>query len=103
MSARDLITTREAAAYLGLSPSPLASLRCRGGRPVCLKVRHWVLYERSELDSFLFASRRMLTRQAKRRGGAVSNRPRIVDSFATQVRDCEYDGAFARRGQERHI
>jgi excisionase family DNA binding protein len=61
MSLDHLLSTPEAADYLGLSPSFLNKLRCTGGGPGYAKLGRRVLYPKSELQSWLEASRRRST------------------------------------------
>jgi excisionase family DNA binding protein len=54
---RVALTTREAAAYLGLATSTLNKWRCHGGGPHFLKLGRAVRYRREDLDAFLTARR----------------------------------------------
>ena len=49
----DLLTTAEAAAYVGLSPRTLERYRVTGEGPTYLKVGRRVLYRRTDLDKWL--------------------------------------------------
>ena len=49
----DLMTTTEAAEYVGLSPRTLERYRVTGEGPKFLKVGRRVLYRRSDLDGWL--------------------------------------------------
>lgn len=52
---RVALTTREAAAYLGLAVSTLNKWRCHGGGPEFLKLGRAVRYRQDDLDRFLEA------------------------------------------------
>lgn len=52
-SRHSVMTTAEAAAYLGLKESTLEAWRCRGGDLVFLKLGKAVRYRKSDLDKFL--------------------------------------------------
>lgn len=62
-----LLTTAQAAAYLGLSPRTLEEWRLRGGGPVFRKLgRRTVRYAHSDLADFIQVSARVNT------GGATA-------------------------------
>jgi hypothetical protein len=72
-SAREVMTTAQAAAYLGYSPQQLELLRKQGGGPRYAKPsRRIVRYRRADLDEFIAASLRRHTSEdgARRRAGA---------------------------------
>ena len=50
---RGVLTTREAAAYLGLATSTLNKWRCDGDGPHFLKLGRAVRYRQDDLDRFL--------------------------------------------------
>lgn len=52
---RQRLRAPAAAAYLGLSPSTLAKLRCAGGGPAFTKLGRVVVYERYDLDAWVDA------------------------------------------------
>ena len=49
----DLLTTTEAAAYVGLSPRTLERYRVIGDGPPYLRVGRRVLYRRADLDAWI--------------------------------------------------
>lgn len=49
---RQRLRAHAAAAYLGISPSTLAKLRCTGQGPSFTKLGRVVVYERSDLDAW---------------------------------------------------
>jgi predicted DNA-binding transcriptional regulator AlpA len=49
---RHRLRAHDAAAYLGLSRSTLAKLRCTGAGPTFTKLGRVVVYERSDLDAW---------------------------------------------------
>ena len=49
----DLLTTAEAAAYVGLSPRTFERYRVTGEGPPYLKVGRLVFYRRTDLDAWL--------------------------------------------------
>jgi excisionase family DNA binding protein len=49
----DLMTEKEAAAYLKLSANTLPSWRCRGQGPAYIKLGRSVRYRKSALDQYL--------------------------------------------------
>ncbi len=49
----ELLTPAEAAAYLRLSKSTLAKLRCVGGGPRFKKLGRKIVYARADLDAWL--------------------------------------------------
>ena len=55
MAQRELLRPRQAAEYLALSESYLATLRSRGGGPNFLKLgaKHGVRYDTRDLDAWL--------------------------------------------------
>lgn len=53
--ASELLTPAEAAAYLRLSKSTLAKLRCVGGGPRFKKLGRKIVYARADLDAWLAA------------------------------------------------
>jgi predicted DNA-binding transcriptional regulator AlpA len=55
------LSTREAAARLGISASTLAKLRCVGGGPVYAKLGRRVVYGERDLDDWADARRRTST------------------------------------------
>lgn len=56
------LRSREAAGYLGISPSTLAKMRLRGTGPVYLKIgARVVVYDRADLDRYVAARRRTST------------------------------------------
>jgi excisionase family DNA binding protein len=52
---RAVLPTDVAAAYLGLSPKTLETLRTRGGGPPFLKLGRRVVYRKADLDTWLAA------------------------------------------------
>lgn len=50
---RTVLPTERAAAYLGLSPKTLETLRTRGGGPPFLKLGRRVVYRKADLDTWL--------------------------------------------------
>lgn len=51
---RELLSSADAAAYLGLSPDSLTVMRCRGSVTIpYYKVGRRVMYDRAELDAWL--------------------------------------------------
>ena len=56
-----MLTTKDAAAYLGLAVQTLAKLRVVGGSPPFYKFGRQVLYDRAELDSWIAARRHRST------------------------------------------
>lgn len=58
---RTVLPTEHAAAYLGLSPKTLETLRTRGGGPPFLKLGRRVAYRKSDLDTWLAAKVRRST------------------------------------------
>lgn len=48
-----LLTTSDAAAYLGLACATLNKWRCHGGGPVFVKLGRAVRYRRDDLNAFL--------------------------------------------------
>lgn len=58
---RKLLSTSEAAAYCGSSPSTLEKLRCFGGGAAYLKIGRRVVYDPSDLDQWLADKRRRST------------------------------------------
>ena len=61
MSLDHLLSTPEAADYLGVSVSFLNKLRITGGGPSYVKLGRRVLYPKADLDSWLEACRRRST------------------------------------------
>lgn len=61
MVAHQRMSTREAAAYVGLSPRTLEKLRISGGGPEYLKPNRRVIYETQSLDRWLRGTRRRST------------------------------------------
>jgi len=59
-----ILSTKQAAHYLGLSPSTLAKLRLSGDGPVFIKMRSRVGYQISSLDEWLAQRRRISTSEA---------------------------------------
>jgi len=66
----DLITTREAAAMLGVAPRTLEGWRLRGGGPRYVAVGRLVRYRRAELERWLAERERAST--SDRRAQAVA-------------------------------
>jgi len=58
---RTVLPTEHAAAYLGLSPKTLETLRTRGGGPPFLKLGRRVVYRKADLDTWLAARVRRST------------------------------------------
>lgn len=66
----NLMTTKEAAAYLQLSPSLLNKLRLTGGGPVFVRLAgRAIRYRRADLDAWIAASVMASTSQALRHAG----------------------------------
>jgi len=61
---RTVLTTTEAAAYLGLAISTLNKWRCYGEGPHFIKLGRAVRYKREDLDSFVEIGRRDSTDEA---------------------------------------
>ena len=59
-----ILNTKQAAHYLGLSPSTLAKLRLSGDGPIFIKMRSRVGYQISSLDEWLAQRRRRSTSEA---------------------------------------
>jgi predicted DNA-binding transcriptional regulator AlpA len=55
------LSTPAAAAYVGLSPATLETLRTRGGGPAFMKLGRRVVYTRKDLDHWLADRRRSST------------------------------------------
>lgn len=55
MKAGGLIDTQAAAEWLGLAPSTLRNLRCKGGGPPAIKIGRSIRYDPAELDKWLSA------------------------------------------------
>lgn len=51
------LSTRAAADYLGVSPGWLEALRSQGAGPVYAKVGARVIYDRHDLDAWVFSQR----------------------------------------------
>jgi predicted DNA-binding transcriptional regulator AlpA len=51
------LTPPEAARHLGLAPSTLAKMRCRGGSPTFLRLGRKIVYVRADLDEWLSGRR----------------------------------------------
>lgn len=49
----EVMTTVQAAAYMGLSKQQMEIWRCRGGGPVFVKLARRVRYRRNDLDAWL--------------------------------------------------
>ncbi len=60
------LSTPLAAAYVGLSPATLETLRVRGGGPTFVKLGRRVVYRREDLDTWLEAARRASTSEEGR-------------------------------------
>lgn len=56
-----LLTTPEAAEYLGLQPATLEIWRCRGGGPRFCKIGRSVKYRQADLEEFINNSLRSST------------------------------------------
>lgn len=70
MATDNLMTTKEAAAYLQLSPSLLNKLRLTGGGPVFVRLAgRAIRYRRVDLDAWIAASAMASTSQALRQAG----------------------------------
>ena len=65
-----LMSTSEAALYLGLSASFLNKLRCTGGGPGYVKLGRRVLYPKAELEAWIEARRRQSTSEAPSPNGS---------------------------------
>jgi predicted DNA-binding transcriptional regulator AlpA len=59
-----VLTTRQAAAHVGLSPSQMAKLRCLGGGPLYAKLGAAVRYATADLDDWVARHRRQSTAAA---------------------------------------
>lgn len=57
--------TRNAAAYVGISPKSLAILRCNGNGPAFCKLGKTIFYRRDDLDSWIASRRVTSTAQAR--------------------------------------
>lgn len=57
------LNPKQAADYLGSSPSTLAKLRLYGGGPTFCRIGRAVRYTRADLDEFMAASRANSTSQ----------------------------------------
>lgn len=55
------LDTKEAAAYLGLSPKTLVKMRVTGGGPRYAKVGRRVIYDVADLDSWIEKRKRRFT------------------------------------------
>lgn len=63
-----ILTTREAARYLGLAISTLNKWRCHGGGPVFVKLGRAVRYRQEDLNAFV--EERSLTSTSQPLGGS---------------------------------
>jgi predicted DNA-binding transcriptional regulator AlpA len=63
-SHRQILTTPEAADYVGLSASQMAKLRCLGGGPRYAKLGAAVRYSTADLDDWVARHRRQSTAAA---------------------------------------
>lgn len=61
MEVSQRMSTRNAAAYVGLSARTLEKLRITGGGPLYLKPNRRVIYDRDDLDAWLSGKRRRST------------------------------------------
>ena len=59
-----MLTTKQAAAYLGLAETTLEAWRCRGGGPLFCKMQKAVRYRLEHLDAFLNERIRTSTSEA---------------------------------------
>lgn len=66
------ISTAEAAAFLGLAPSSLETMRVRGGGPPYEKIARRVRYRRSDLLAFKLAATRSSTSSGTRPDDCVA-------------------------------
>lgn len=57
-----LLTSREAAAYLGRSPGTLANWRCQGRGPAFSGSGPGIRYRKADLDAWINANTRTATR-----------------------------------------
>jgi len=69
---------RDAAAYLGLSPSFLAKAAIKGDGPEFVKIGRRVLYERESLDMFATNHRRRSTSDSRLRSSTSVRRRRLL-------------------------
>jgi hypothetical protein len=66
---------RDAARHLGLAPSTLAKMRCRGGSPTFLRLGRKIVYVRADLDVWLAARRAQSTSDADRLPRRLTDAP----------------------------
>lgn len=59
-----MLTTKDAANYLGLKKSTLEAWRCHGGGPVFHKFGKAIRYDQTDLDAFKTQCRRKNTSRA---------------------------------------
>jgi predicted DNA-binding transcriptional regulator AlpA len=59
-----VLNTKEAAQYIGLSKSSLDKLRIYGGGPLFIKVGARIVYDRTDIDSWLASKKIANTSQA---------------------------------------
>lgn len=50
---QNILSTKRAAGYIGLSPATLEAWRCRGSGPKFLKLGKAIRYRQSDLEDFL--------------------------------------------------
>lgn len=66
----EILTEKEAANYLRISPGWLSKSRCYGGGPKYIKISSRVIYRRKDLEDFLLHNERTSTSDdIERRGG----------------------------------
>jgi hypothetical protein len=70
--------SRDAARHLGLAPSTLAKMRCRGGSPTFLRLGRKIVYVRADLDAWLSARRAQSTSDADRLPRRLTDAPSVA-------------------------
>ena len=77
-TSRRYLCRRDAAAYLGLSPSFLAKAAIKGDGPEFVKIGRRVLYERDSLDTFATNHRRRSTSDSRLQSSTPVRRRRLL-------------------------
>ncbi len=70
-AAEELLTTKQAAAFLKVSPKTLERMRVEGGGPVFVKVGRLVRYRRSDLLAFIDSNVFGSTSEHAGKGGPI--------------------------------
>ncbi|WP_173205559.1 helix-turn-helix domain-containing protein [Sphingopyxis sp. BSNA05] len=88
----ELLTTKEAAAYLRSTENSLRSSRCTGHGPPSHKIGSAVLYKRNELDHYLANLKPYIERRRDNKLAKIDKRRALSTWIESALRNSRWNG-----------